>query len=245
MKFFKLLVHATAIVTLGITTVSAQNADEIMQKHIAAAGGTENWNKVTSMKATGSMNINGMDISMSQTTVNNVGMRMDISAMGMNGYTIITPKEGWFYQPGMETPMALPVEQLKIAQDKLNIQNGQMVDRSKIEKLEYMGSQQVNNATCHKIKVTDKTGAVQTAFIDASTYYILRVESIAKVEDQEQEIAINYSNYKQLPEGVVMPMTVSTTQGDITFTTVELNKPVDEKLFVLDVAKKDADPKKN
>jgi hypothetical protein len=42
---------------------------------------------------------------------------------------------------------------------------------------------------------------------------------------------VAYSNYKQLPGGIVYPMTLSTRNGDIMFSSVEVNTPVDERIF--------------
>src|SRR5271156_1293236 len=99
MKAIKLSILAAMMLTAGITTVKAQTADEIIQKHIDAIGGTDAWNKVTSIKRVGSMSIQGMDISYTVTIVNNKGMRTDFSVMGSNNYMIFTPSEGWMYMP--------------------------------------------------------------------------------------------------------------------------------------------------
>jgi len=66
-----------------------------------------------------------------------------------------------------------------------------------------------------------------------STYYIIRKEQKIKgADDAEQEVGTNFSNFKKQTDGVVIAMTVSSPQGDITFTSVEINKPIDDKIFV-------------
>jgi len=230
-KFF---LFAAMAFTAGVTTVKAQNADDIMKKHIEAMGGVDNWNKIKSLKLTGSMSANGMDIAMSQTTVNKKAMRMDISAMGQNGYTILTTTEGWVYMPffpGGDKVTPIPAEELKGEQAQLNISANLFMDKSDYSKMNYAGMDTINSIPCYKLKVTSIDGTEQTVYVDASTYYVVRKEMTVKIQDQEQEVAFNFSNFQKQPEGVVYPMTQGTPQGDVTFKSIEINKPVDESLF--------------
>ncbi|MES2702570.1 MAG: hypothetical protein V4649_08025 [Bacteroidota bacterium] len=233
MKTLKLTVLAIAILAGGAKTVKAQNANEIIQKHIDAVGGEKNWSKVTGMKLTGNMSMGGADIGVTQTVVNDKGMRMDISAMGVNGYTIVTPKEGWMYMPfgGSDKVMPIPADQMGMYKDKLNVKNGQLVDKSLITKAEYAGIDTLNSVPCHKLKVTGKDGSMQTCYIDAATYYMVRTEAKVQLQGEEREEGVNFSNFKKLEGGVTMPLTFGTSQGDIVFRSIEINPKVDDNIF--------------
>jgi hypothetical protein len=246
MKLLKLSLFTASLFAIGTNFASAQNADEIIQKHIDAMGGTENWNKVKAMKMVGSMTAQGMDIDMTLTVANEKGMRTDISLMGQKGYTIVTPKEGWMYMPfaGSDKVTPMPAEMLKPAQTRLNVKNGQLVEKANIAKAEYVGSETINGTNCYKVKVTDKDGSQQTAFIDAATYYMVRVETKAKVQDEEQEIAITYSNFQKQNGGIVYPMTLGSPQGDMVYKTIEVNPSIDDAMFKPAVETKKAEPKK-
>ncbi len=104
----------------------------------------------------------------------------------------------------------------------------------------------INKVLCYRIKFTDKDGNETTCYFDTKTYYLLRTESKVKVEEQEQEVAMSYDNYKALDGGVVMPMTISSPMGDINFKSIELNKPIDESIFkpAIPAASKESDQKK-
>ncbi len=235
MKAIKLSILSGLMLTASLTTVKAQTADEIIQKHIDAIGGTEKWNKITSMKKIGSMSIQGMDIGYTSTVVNDKGMRTDISAMGMNGYVIVTPKEGWMYMPmqGMDKVTPMPPEQLKVLADKMNTKAAMLADKSGITKSEYVGKDTITNIPCFKVKMTDKDGNVQTNFFDVSTYYLVRTEATVKTPDGEQEMAMSFSDFRKQPEGIVIPMTMTSPMGvgDITVKSVEINKPVSDDIF--------------
>ncbi|MBC7553561.1 MAG: hypothetical protein H7257_06240 [Taibaiella sp.] len=232
MRLLKVAVAAGIMVTAGASAI-AQTADEVIQKHIEAVGGTKKWDAVKTIKLTGSISQGGMEINMTQTVANDKGMRTDIEAMGQKGYIIITPTQGWMYMPfaGQTKPEALPADQLKASQDKLNFRNTQLVDQSMIAKTVMQGTDTINKVPCYKIKVTGKDGNESVCYFDSKDYYMVRTEVKVKIQDEERETYITYSNFKKQPQGIVIPMTMGTEQGDVNFKTVEINKPVDEKIF--------------
>lgn len=223
---------ALAISATALTSF-AQTADQIIQKHIEAIGGTKNWDKIKTVKLVGAMSAQGMEIPVTQTIVNDKATRTDITAMGQTGYIIMTPTKGWQFMPftGQTAPQEIPADQLKTNKSQLNYKNMQMVDKSLISKATLEGNDTINSVNCFKLKVTNKEGNEITCYFDAATYYLVRQETKVKVQDDEQEVGISYSNFKKQPEGIVIPMTMGTPQGDITFKSVEFNKPVDDKIF--------------
>ena len=84
---------------------------------------------------------------------------------------------------------------------------------------------------CYKLKVTYKTGKEVTMCFDASNYYLIRQTEKLKANGKEMEQTVNLSNYKKLPEGIMVPMTMNMGQGEITFKTVEVNPTIDESIF--------------
>jgi hypothetical protein len=94
-----------------------------------------------------------------------------------------------------------------------------------------MGKDEVEGTECYKLKVMHKNGLEETVYIDAATNYMIRSTQKVKVNGKEEEASSNFSNFKKLPEGIVWPMTFENGQGPITFSSVEINKPVDESVF--------------
>ena len=93
------------------------------------------------------------------------------------------------------------------------------------------GTDTINSVPCYKVKITSKEGSESVCYFDSKTYYLVKQDVKAKVQDEEQEMSLTFSNFKKQPEGIIIPMTYGTPQGDITFKTVEINKKIDEKLF--------------
>ena len=236
LKLFSLFVATT----FSLTAVKAQTADEVVNKHIEAIGGADNWKKVNSMVQTGTVSANGMEVNITVTIEHGKGMRRDIAIMGMNGYAIVTPTAGWNFMPfggGQTAAEPMTAEDLKDAQDGLDVQ-GSLVDyKAKGHSVELLGKEDVDGTDCFKIKVTQKSGKTETYFFDTKTFFIVKSLSVLKANGQEAEVTTGYSNYQKLPEGILIPMTLNLPLGgpgmnaDYIVSKVEINKPIDASVF--------------
>ena len=153
--------------------------------------------------------------------------------MGMTGYQIVTPTQGWSFMPfqGQAKPEALTEEQLKESIDDLDLQ-GKFIDySSKGSTVEMLGKEDVEGTECFKIKITTKSGNVETVFIDPKSFLIVRSISKRKANGQEADMTTDYSNYQKLPEGIVVPMSMTLPFGELKISKVEVNKTIDESIF--------------
>jgi hypothetical protein len=160
-------------------------------------------------------------------------MRQNINVMGMDGYSIITEKEGWSYMPfqGQTKPEPLTADDVKNAQDDLYLQDEFITYKELGKKLEFIGKDDMDGTECFKFKMTDKNAQETTYFLDASSYLTIKQTTKVKADGKEMEVSTMYSNYKKLPEGIVYPMTIGGGWGDSEFTKVEINPVIDEKEF--------------
>lgn len=224
-----------AVIAFGLISNSAisQKQDEIISKHIEAIGGKENWNKVKSMRSEATMKANGAEIKMTFLQVDKKAMRQNISVMGMEGYSIITEKEGWSFMPfqGQTKPEPMTADDVKNSQDNLYLQDEFITYKELGKKLEFIGKDDMDGTECFKFKMTDKNAQETTYYLDASSYLTIKQTTKFKSDGKEMEGSTMYSNYKKLPEGVVYPMTVGGGWGDTEFTKIEINPVIDEKEF--------------
>ena len=80
----------------------AQTADDIVNKYIAATGGTEKWSKVISLKFTGTYQMGpGMQAPLMAAYLSKPfkGSYSDFSWQGMTSKTAIRADSGWSYNP--------------------------------------------------------------------------------------------------------------------------------------------------
>lgn len=231
MRTLKLSLFASAML-LGSFTMTAQSADEILGKHIEAMGGSS-WSKVTSLKKTTSMSMQGMEMQMTETRLKDKGFRTDISVMGTENYVIITPTAGWSYMPMQGATKAEPLkaEDMKDAKAQLAIADEMAGYKEAGIKAEYVGKEELDGKAVHKLKLVDKEGGSTTVFIDAATYYKVRDVRTESSPQGEIELTTSYSEFKKFPEGIVVAMKASNEYQEVTIKDVEINKPIDEKIF--------------
>ncbi len=224
---FSFLLIATAFIT------KAQTADEIIAKHIEAIGGADAWKKVNSVKMEGTMIVQGTTVNMTQTVLHQKGNRQDISVMGMNGFMIIAPTNGWNFMPfnGQAAPEPMTVEDVAEAQSELDVQ-GSLIDyAAKGHTVEYLGKDDVEGTDCFKLKINLKSGKSETYFFDAKSYLLIRSIAKQKANGQEVEITTNFSNYEKLPEGILVAKSVTLPFGEMNITKITINGTVDESIF--------------
>lgn len=215
-------------ILVGSLTATAQTVDEIIQKHLAAIGGADNWKKINSIKKSCVRLTRGTEIPVTITILQGKGYRQESTFSGMTSYTIITDKEGWNYNPrnGLKAE-ALPAESVKLSQNILDIQ-GPLIDyKAKGYKITYYGTDDVEGTECHKLKVVMPSGKEETIFIDASNYYLVRTVEKTKANGKEQVQTITYGDYETLPEGIIYPM----SYNGITIRKIEINGTIDDKIF--------------
>lgn len=224
---------AFVLLIISAITSYAQTADEIIQKHITATGGAENWKKIHSIKKTGARNIRGNEMPVTITILQGRGYKYESEVNGMASYTIITDKAGWYYNPsrGQQKPDVMTDESVKMAQSVLDIQ-GPLIDYvAKGNKATYLGKDDVEGTECFKLKITYPTGKEETYFIDAGDYSLVRIITKTKANGKEQLFTTTYGNYEKLPEGIIIPMSTDNGGNPMTLKRIEINKDIDERIF--------------
>ncbi len=233
MKKITHLILALTFCIAGSISVKAQTADEVIQKHVTAIGGVDNWKKINTIKMVASTNAQGTEIPINITILQGKGMKVDYTFSGMTGWSIITEKAGWSYSPfaGQTKAEAIPEESLKQSQDQLDAQ-GPLIDyKAKGNTVTYLGKDDVEGTDCFKIKLVYKNGKEETMYFDASNYYHIRSVSKIKADGKEMEVTQNFGDFQKLPEGIVYAMSQDGAGGQMKIKSVEINKPIPDDFF--------------
>lgn len=211
----------------------SQNIDDIVNKHIAAIGGRENWAKIKTLRTESTMKAQGADIKFVTVQIDKKALRSDIYVMGMMGFNIISTTEGWNYAPwaGQTKSEAMTADDVKNSQDNLEIQDEFLTYKEKGKKLDYYGMDDIDGTECFKLKMTDKDGKETTFYIDPENYLVIKETTKVQANGQESENSSFYSDYKKLEEGIVFPMSVSSGWSEIQTTKLEINPKIDESIF--------------
>ncbi len=231
MKKLRIALLAVAAI-VSLQSIKAQTVDEIVDKHLTALGGKEKLLTLKTVKMTGNLNTQGFDVGITVTLVQGIGSRNDISVPGMGeGFQVMNAAKGWNFMPfmGQASPEEVSADQVKASQGLLDVQGSLLNYKEKGNKVELLGKEKVADAECYKLKLTNAAGKESTLFIDATTFY--RVKSIVKVGDDEVENT--YSEFKKNEDGFLFPFSQTNDRGTIVFSSIETNKPVEEKIFTI------------
>lgn len=232
MKRIKILLLATfALTTLNAV---AQTADEIIAKNIEVMGGVTKITSLKTVKKSGSLSMQGMDIPMVFTVSQMKGFRVDVEVMGTSNYQIVTPEKAFMFFPvqQMTEPKEMDAETVKGMQSALDIQGALVNYKEKGSSVEFVGNEKVDGADTYKLKVTSKSGKTAFYFIDVKTNRLTKTSSKAAGPDGvEMDVEATYSNYKQNADGYWFAYGTTTPQGPVVFDKIESNVAVDENIF--------------
>lgn len=232
-----LIVFAMMVMALVFAQFAqAQTVDDVINKHIAALGGKENLSKLQNVITEGSLSVQGVEIGVTLTQVNNKLARQDISVNGMTGFDMLTDKEGWTYMPfnGMQKPEPKTADDVKEGLSDLDIA-GPLVDyAAKGNKVELLGKEDVDGTECFKLKVTLASGKDETYFIDPATNMIIRTKKMQKANGQETEVQSDFSDYRDV-EGVKMPYSIGLPFGTLLITSIKVNQTIPESAYKHDM----------
>jgi outer membrane lipoprotein-sorting protein len=223
---------------LSVSMLQAQTVDELVNKHIAAMGGKEKLSSIKSLYTEYDMEIMGNSAGGSTYILNGKGYRNEVDFNGSKIVQVITDKGGWGINPmmGQSSPTVMPADQVKMAQGQLDVGGPLFNYAAKGYAVELAGTEELSGVKAYKLKMKSKDGMEGTIWLDPTTYYILKSTNKAKLEGQEIETSVSFSNYKKTDYGFVAPGNTEITlpQGltlNITSKKVEVNKDIDPKMF--------------
>ena len=230
-----------SFILLGIliiaNQVSAQTADEIINKHIKAIGGKDVISKIKTQIVEANLSVMGSDLSSESTLQVGVGFKNVANFNGQDIIQVVTPKGGWMINPlqGMTDPQALPEDQVKASQSALFVGGELFEYKSKGYTAELMGKEKQEGVDVYKIKLTKKDGSVSYYYIDTKDNYVIKHESSVKEADgTDLSMTSLFSDFKKTDIGYVVPYTTVRNQGfemTITVSKIRFNETVDPKIF--------------
>jgi hypothetical protein len=218
----------------GAVALSAQTADEIVSKHVAAIGGKDAISQVKSISMDTSVQVMGNDAPSSIIVVDGVGYKSETDFNGSKIIQCYNDKGGWTVNPmaGANDPTPMSDDEYKLGKDQIHV-GGPLYDyAAKGSKVELVSK----DADTYKIKVTPKDGTESVYTIDAKTYYVKSVAAKAPMQGQLVDTTTSFSDYRKTDGGYVIPYSMDIDFGgqfqlSITVKKVELNKTIDPAIF--------------
>jgi outer membrane lipoprotein-sorting protein len=164
---------------LGVSlsvAAQAQTADEIIDKYFEQIGGKQKWAELKSLKSTGKLKMQGMDlpISMLQKAPNKQKM-----AATFQGMTFVQPcfdgAEGWNTNQMTMKPEKMAAEDSENMKDEAMMEDPFLNYAQKGYKVELQGKETIEGTECHKMKLTRKPVMVDGKPEENVSYYFFSV----------------------------------------------------------------------
>jgi hypothetical protein len=204
-------------------------AEELVAKNLEARGGAAKLRAITSMHAVGTRRVGGgQDAKVESWAVEGLGYRGEFSLQGMTAVSAWDGKEAWSISPfgGRREPQKISADDSKGLVEQSDIA-GPLVDyQAKGNKVEYLGTEDIDGTDAHKLRVTLKNGDSQYLFLDPDAFLEIRVVNHRMVRGQEEVVSTDLGEYEKV-DGIYFPFESGRTHLD----KVELNQPIDSKMF--------------
>jgi len=227
-----------AILSFAFVSAKAQTVDDVIQKYSKAMGGLAAFNAVKTMKTTGTITTQGVDLSLTSQIINGKAVRTDVQAMGQSVINAYKDGKGWKINPfaGVTTITDMTPEELIDFKSQTMIASQLMDYKARGHKVELQGQEDIEGIKTYKIKLTTKDdNKITTHFISIADNIIVKSVTTREIQGQDIEIETFFSEIKDF-KGLKFPMVrIQKMQGqvfqEIKLANIEFNVPVDEKIF--------------
>ena len=225
----KVIIAGMIATALGLVA-PAQTVDEIINKHIAAMGGKEKMMSLKTVKMTANFIGGGGGVQFELIIIkkHQVGFRLEQSANGLTGISIVIPTKNWRFQKGQAATEGKDEDYFKATKNQLDLQGPFINYKEKGTKIELARKETVDGNSCYNLKVVFKDGTDLNYLIDSKTYFIYKIS-------YKTAYAYTLTNYKKNADGYWFPYTTKNIRGWVAnYQKIETNIAVDNKTFEVD-----------
>ncbi len=228
---------ALSAVLAGLSLpVWAVTADELVAKNLQARGGAEKLRAITSMHTLGKMRLDGgLEAKTESFAMAPDKYRQEFSLQGLTAVQSWDGAQGWGINPfqGRRDPQKLSGDDIKELAQAADIAGPLLDAQKKGERIEYLGTEDIDGTDAHKLRVTFKNGDSRVIYLDPDQFLEIRVVDHRIIRGQEQVQTTNLGEYEKV-DGVYFPF----EQGQNHIESAELNKPVEATLFPFPTTKR-------
>lgn len=230
----------TAFLLLIPAGISAQTADEVLQKYINARGGLEKIRAIQTERISGTISFGpGEEGPFLVERARPLKMHMEIAMAGQTLIRVFDGKStGWIYNPFAPNPSVQPMGPGELAGmvEEADFE-GPFIDvKEKGNQVEFAAKDTVDGKAANKLKVITKKGETNYFYFDAEGGLLLKWEGVRKTGEQEVLWQSYFRDYRDV-QGVKYPFVVeSNAPGTdqtqkIVAEKIEVNLPIAETEF--------------
>ncbi len=201
MNSMRLRTLCIALFTLLPAAASAQTADEILAKVLAARGGLDKLRAINSERVSGQISFGDVTGPFAVELKRPLKMHMQLTMQDRTMVRVYDGKsQGWANNPfaGKADPEAMSGDELKNITEESDF-DGPLLDyKSKGNQIELVGKDKVGDKDVWRVKLTTKNGDVRSYLFDVNSFLLLKWEGKRKYQDQELPIESHFSDYREV-----------------------------------------------
>ena len=200
MNSMKIRMFCIALLFLLPAGASAQTADQILAKVIAARGGRDKLRAVRSQRISGTISFGDVSGPFVVELKRPLKMHMQLTVQNQTMVRVYDGQSGWANNPfaGKLNPEAMSEDELKNITEESDF-DGPLLDyKSKGNQVELAGKDKVNDKNVWRVKLTNKNGDVRFYLFDADSFLLLKWEGKRKYEGQELPVESYFTDYREV-----------------------------------------------
>ncbi|MDH3732565.1 MAG: outer membrane lipoprotein-sorting protein [Gemmatimonadota bacterium] len=230
------IVFSALAMAMMVSSAVAQSTDEVLGKYYDAIGGVDAWTNLTSMKASGTLDVMGMVNGPFTIVQKRPAMaRIEITVQGMDIVQAFDGETAWQIMPmmGVTEPTRADPETAQQIIEQADLDGPLVGWQEDGYTVDFEGVETMDGAETTKLKITSKDGLVTYYYLDGE-YLPVKMVSVRSVQGLDTELTTSLGDY-QAVNGMMFPffIEIDTPMGaqQLTFDSIEVNIPVDESIF--------------
>jgi outer membrane lipoprotein-sorting protein len=236
---FLVISSAAAVFAQPAVSGALPTVDTLVAKNLQAKGGEAKLKAIQTMRMSGRVSIQGMELPMTIAAKRPNLMRQEMQIQDKRIVTAFDGQKAWMINPmmGTESAQELTGPQADMAKDQADF-DGALVDwKAKGHTVELVGLEEVGGVKAQKIKVTKKNGQVQYFFLNPDTGLEIKTTTEVQQGGTTMTVETELSDYRSV-DGIMLPHALKTSingtpTASIVVEKIELNAPLDESTFTL------------
>jgi hypothetical protein len=215
--------------------------DELVAKNIEAKGGATALNNLQTLRTTGKVLVpiqGQIELAYLQTKKRPDEVRTEALLQGMTQIEAYDGKDGWKVYPfvGRKDPERMSADDVKALVEDTEM-GGPLADwKAKGSTVEYLGTEDVDGTSAHKLKVVRKNGDVSFVYLDPDHFLEIRIVTQRIQHGAHEEVETDLGDYEKAG-GVFVPTSIEVgrkgapNKQTVVIDKVEANVPVDDTIF--------------
>ena len=190
----------------------ADRAEDLARIHIEAIGGRERIEKLSALRATGTVTASGRQVRFTMTAARPAKVRLETEA---GGRTLVQGFDGsepaWEFDTGTWPPvyraMAEPNAKTFVADAEFD--DPLVAGRRRGFSVDFAGEVKIGGRSLLRLLVTHRFTETYSLMLDPRTYFIvMRVEERTTAGGRKAQVATHYEDFRPV-DGVLLPHTVT------------------------------------